>query len=86
MCFDIFFHDFPDGYNRENFGISPATYHYEEFKKDVGVSLVSYFGSGAVSRGNKTFDVHETSYHVEADVAPFFALFEVVKHLSTIQY
>ena len=34
--------------------------------------MTSYFGSGAVSRGNKAFDVHETSYHVEADVAPFF--------------
>ena len=72
LCFDTFFHDFPDGYNRDNFDISPATYHYEEFKKDVGEALVSYFGSGAVSRGNKAFDVHKTSYHVEADVAPFF--------------
>lgn len=72
LCFDTFFHDFPEGYNREDFGITPATYHYEQFKKEVGEALVSYFGSGAVSRGNKAFDVHETSYHVEADVAPFF--------------
>lgn len=72
LCFDTFFHDFPEGYNRESFGITPATYHYEQFKKEVGEALVSHFSSGAVSRGNKAFDVHETSYHVEADVAPFF--------------
>ncbi len=72
LCFDTFFHDFPEGYNRENFGINPATYHYEQFKNEVGEALTSYFGPGAVSRGNKAFDVHETSYHVEADVVPFF--------------
>ncbi len=72
LCFDTFFHDFPEGYNRESFGITPATYHYEQFKNEVGEALISHFGSGAVSRGNKAFDVHETSYHVEADVAAFF--------------
>jgi hypothetical protein len=72
LCFDTFFYDFPEGYTRESFGITPATYHYEQFKNEVGEALASYFGSGAVSRGNKAFDVHETSYHVEADVAAFF--------------
>ena len=72
LCFDTFLYDFPEGYTRESFGITPATYHYEQFKNEVGEALISYFGSGAVSRGNKAFDVHETSYHVEADVAAFF--------------
>jgi hypothetical protein len=72
LCYDTFFHAFPEGYTRESFGITPATYHYAQFKNEVGEALVSYFGAGAVSRGNKAFDVHETSYHVEADVAPFF--------------
>jgi hypothetical protein len=72
LCFDTFYYDFPEGYTRESFGITPASYHYEQFKNEVGEALVSYFGSGAVSRGNKAFDVHETSYHVEADVAAFF--------------
>ena len=72
LCFDTFFHDFPEGYDRSNFGIEPATYHFEQFRNEVGQALTGYFGSAAVSRGNKAFDVHETSYHVEADVAPFF--------------
>lgn len=72
LCFDTFLYEFPEGYTRESFGITPATYHYEQFKNEVGEALVSYFDSGAVSKGNKAFDVNETSYHVEADVAAFF--------------
>lgn len=72
LCFDSFFYDLPEGYTRESFDIVPASYHYKQFKNEVGEALISYFGSGAVSRGNKAFDVHETSYHVEADVAAFF--------------
>jgi hypothetical protein len=38
----------------------------------VGEALSDYFGFGVVTRGNKAFDVKETSHHVEADVTPFF--------------
>ena len=72
LCFDTFFYDLPEGYTHESFGITPASYHYEQYKKEVEEALVSHFGSGAVSRGNKAFDVHETSYHVESDIAAFF--------------
>lgn len=72
VCSDTFFYELPDGMELGGFGISPATYHYADFKNDVGEALISYFGTGAVTRGNKAFDVKETSYHVEADVAPFF--------------
>lgn len=72
VCSDTFFHHFPEGMGRENFGITPATYHYDQYKNEVGEALVSYFGQDKVHRGNKAFDVRETSYHVEADVAPFF--------------
>lgn len=72
LCTDTFFHDLPEGTTRETFGITPATYHYEQYKNEVEEALVSYFGRAAVKRGNKAFDVHETSYHVDADVAAFF--------------
>jgi hypothetical protein len=72
ICYSTFYSDLPDGYTREDFGIVPATYHYDQFKNEVGEALTAYFGRSAVSRGNKAFDVHETSYHVEADVAAFF--------------
>ena len=72
VCYDCFFEDYPEGTTRETFGISAATYHYSQFKDEVGEALVDYFGKGAVTRGNKAFDVRETSHHVEADVAPFF--------------
>ncbi|MFZ2031911.1 MAG: nucleotidyltransferase [Vitreimonas sp.] len=72
VCSDTFFYDIPDGTTAQTFSISPATYSFDQFKADLGEALTGYFGSGAVKRGNKAFDVKETSYHVEADVAPFF--------------
>ncbi|HUU16227.1 MAG TPA: nucleotidyltransferase [Sedimentisphaerales bacterium] len=73
LCTDIFFHGpLPEGIKKESLGFSDATYHYEQYKNEVEEALVDYFGRSAVKRGNKAFDVHETSYHVEADVAAFF--------------
>jgi hypothetical protein len=69
---DVFFMDLPSGTTREHFGISDATYTYVQFKDEVGRALVNHFGAGSVQRGNKAFDIRENSYHVEADVAPFF--------------
>jgi len=72
VCADSLFVYEPEGTTDETFGLSPGSYNYKQFKDEVGEALVSYFGSSAITRGNKAFDVHETSYHVEADVAPFF--------------
>ena len=73
LCYDTFSHNpLPEGLTEASLGLNPATYHYEQFKNDVEEALVAHFGRPAVKRGNKAFDVHETSYHVEADVAPFF--------------
>ncbi len=72
VCYDSFMPDYPDGTKKEDFGNSDATYEYDQFKNEIGEALVDYFGASAVTRGNKAFDVKETSYHVEADVAPFF--------------
>jgi hypothetical protein len=72
LCYDTFFFDNPPETTRETLGIQPASYDYDQFKNDVGAALTSYFGSGAVTRGDKAFDIKETSHHVEADVAPFF--------------
>jgi hypothetical protein len=69
---DTFFYDLPEGTTPESFGIIPGSYRYEQFKNEVEEALVEYFGRSAVKRGNKAFDVHETSHHVEADVAAFF--------------
>ena len=68
-----FFHEpLPQGWTQQSLGFGNATYTYDQFKNEVEEALVSYFGRTAVTRGNKAFDVHETSYHVEADVAAFF--------------
>lgn len=72
LCGTTFLNDYPEGTSRETFGFSVSNYRYEQFKNEVEEALTDYFGHAAVSRGDKAFDVHETSYHVEADVAAFF--------------
>ena len=55
---------------------SPArhvpSYPYTQFKNELEEALVAYFRRTAVHRGNKAINLRENSYHVEADVAPFF--------------
>lgn len=72
VCADTIFIDIPENTTWETFGFTPATYGYDQFKNEVGAALVGHFGQDAVKRGDKVFDVHETTYHVEADVAAFF--------------
>ena len=74
LCYDSYFYRYPPGVTDAQVGNTdgPATYTFSQFKNDLEEALVNYFGPGAVTRGNKAFDVHETSYHVEADVVPVF--------------
>ena len=72
LCNDSFFYFLPEGTTEETFGLDPASYKYTQFKDELVEALVVHFEGGAVRRGNKAIDVRENSYHVEADVAPFF--------------
>lgn len=71
---DVFFSDFDFAapYTREQAGLVDAGYTYVEFKSDVEIALKHYFGTAAVTRGNKAFDVHANSYRVDADVVACF--------------
>jgi len=73
-CNDVFFYDFPpDGtITKASAGFSDADYEYSRFKNEVEAALVKKFGRDMVTRGNKAFDVHATSYRVDADVVPTF--------------
>lgn len=72
LCDESFFSHLPEGTTDETFGLIPAKYSYTQFKNELVEALTEHFGYGAISRGNKAIDVRENSYHVEADVAPFF--------------
>ena len=72
LCTDTFFYEYFGDYDGSDFQITPSTYHYSQFKNEVGQALVDYFGAASVKRGNKAFDIKENSYHVDADVAAFF--------------
>lgn len=74
LCYDTYFPEYPD----DNVKVlmekssASATYTYAEFKNEIEEALVAKFGREAVTRGSKSFDIKENSYHVEADVAAFF--------------
>jgi hypothetical protein len=72
VCFDSFYPVYPEGQLAKSYGHSDATYRYVTFKAELVEALRCHFGSGAVESGNKAIDVKENSYHVEADVVPFF--------------
>jgi tRNA nucleotidyltransferase (CCA-adding enzyme) len=73
---DAFFADYSmsEGLTGSVLGHTDADYPYSEFKNDVGVALVSFFGQEHVTRGNKAFDVHANTYRIDADVVPAFEL------------
>ena len=72
LCTNTFFWEGPPGATLASLGYSDASYHYVDYKREVGEALASYFGAGAVTKGNKAFDIHANTYRVDADVVPFF--------------
>lgn len=83
LCRDVFYYDLPAGAIAEAYGITPARYEYMQFKNEVATALTDYFGYGAVTRGNKAFDVHANTYRVDADVVPAF---EYRRYTSAAHY
>lgn len=63
-------------------GFTDGHYRYADFKNDVETALKSYFGAGAITRGNKAFDVHANTYRVDADVVPCF---EHRRYMGTLE-
>jgi hypothetical protein len=72
VCHDSIFYDLPDGMGASTFGITtPAPYPFDEFRRDLQAALRDQFGAAMVP-GDKTFNVPENTYRLEADVTPFF--------------
>ena len=67
-----FYPDYPEGMSRSDFGHINGDHTYREFKNEVEIALVNYYGQVAVHRGSKAFDLHENTYRVDADVVPVF--------------
>jgi hypothetical protein len=62
----------PDGsVTREMLGLSDAQYGLVEFREDVRAALIQKFGSSGMTPGDKTFNVHESTRRLDADVTPF---------------
>ncbi|WFO17105.1 nucleotidyltransferase [Cellulophaga baltica 4] len=65
-----FYYNLPAEKTKEDFGITPTTYSFSEFKNDVENALVNKFGRSEVVRNDKCITVKENSYRVETDVVP----------------
>ncbi|MBO6129721.1 MAG: nucleotidyltransferase [Pseudobutyrivibrio sp.] len=74
MLTSTFHAEYPDGYTRENYGFSPGTIDFYEYRNLVKKALVDKFGANYITDGNKSIKIHENSYHVKADVVPAFQL------------
>jgi hypothetical protein len=74
LCFDAYFPEYPDDNVKALMEktASAATYTYAVYKNEIESALINRFGRANVTRGKKSFDVHENTYRVEADVAAFF--------------
>ena len=72
LCTDSLFSTVPSGMTKEQFGLEPATYKYNDYKNDVQSALTSYFDYQSITRGNKAFEVRENTYRVNADVVACF--------------
>lgn len=67
-----FYDDYPEGKTRADFGNLDGSLAFSDFKNVVGRALNKYFGSDAVARGKKAFDVHANTYRIDADVVPAY--------------
>lgn len=65
-----YFNTYPDGASEKEYGFSPVSYSYNDFKKDVAEAIEKYFGKNNVTFGNKAIKVHENTCRVNADVVP----------------
>lgn len=73
LCYDIYYPDYSDNNIKailEN-STSQASYTYSDFKNEIEEALIAKFGKASVKRGNKSFDIKENSYRVDADVTAF---------------
>ncbi len=71
---DVWFSDFSmsSGLTSQNVGERSSDYTFAEFKNSVESALVAKFGRPGVHRGNKAYNIHPTSYRVDADAIPCF--------------
>ncbi len=69
---EAFFPEYPDGRSSDDFGNVDSGLKFFDFKEIVEKALKSYFGSSAVRRGNKAFDIHANTYRIDADVVPTY--------------
>ncbi|MCC6557965.1 MAG: nucleotidyltransferase domain-containing protein [Polyangiaceae bacterium] len=70
---DAAYYEFPKSGSptREELGTKDAAYGLTHFRDDVRKALIVKFGEKGVTPGDKTFNIHENSYRLDADATVF---------------
>ncbi len=68
----VFFAEYPPGMSDSSFGNSNSGLTFRTYKDQVATALYSHFSFLGVTRGDKSFKVHENTYRINADVVPAF--------------
>ncbi len=63
----IFYHNVPD-HQRGNYGITPGSFRWEDFRDEVKRALSNYYGASLVTQGNKCIKVSGSGHRLNADV------------------
>ncbi len=72
MLTSTFFCSYVDGKSDNDYGYTAGTISYTEYKDYIIEALKEKFGYNAVTEGNKSINIKENSYRVNADVVPAF--------------
>lgn len=72
MLKDTFYREYPEGVTREDYGFTPGTNNFDDYKTGVVSSLVNKFSSENINIGNKSIKIHSNTYRVDADVVSAF--------------
>lgn len=70
MYSDGMFYELPAGASSKDYGITPHSYTFTEYKKDIYDALVSKFGVNDVQWNDKCITIRGNTYRVETDVVP----------------
>lgn len=88
MLRNTFFSSYPDGRCREDYGFTPGSISFDEYKTRVYDALEHKFGREMINVGNKSIKIDSNTYHVQADAVIAFMLkdFRIINSTNSEHY
>lgn len=88
MSTSTVFCNYVEGKTHKDYGYTPGTISFFNYKDYIIESLKNKFGDAAITIGNKCVNIKANSYHVNADVVPAFQYrnFEIINSIDPEKY